>query len=53
MTHRIALFLAGGQLCSPTELLDQLSTYTGKFEVLLGSPDAVARELKLRPKTIG
>ena len=31
------------ELCSPAELLDQLPTHTGKFEVLLGSPDAVAR----------
>jgi hypothetical protein len=34
------------ELCSPAELLDQLPTHTGKLEVLLGSPDAVARRFQ-------
>src|ERR1700730_2290132 len=34
------------ELCSPAELLDQLPTHTGKLEVLLGSLDAVAREVE-------
>src|ERR1700730_4642878 len=34
------------ELCSPAELLDQLPAHTGKLEVLLGSPDAVSREVE-------